>query len=51
MDVWIALLIPIAVALTAGASLFGGRAARPMLIAAFVLAVFAICLVLVTHVS
>jgi len=51
MGVLIDLLIPVAVALVAGAGLFGGRAARPMLIAAFVLAVFAICLVLVAHMS
>lgn len=51
MEVWIALLIPVAVALVAAASLFGGRAGQPMLIVAFVLAVFAICLTLVAHVS
>lgn len=50
MALLIALLIPLAVALIAAASLFGGRASRPMLITAFVLAVFAICLVLVHHV-
>jgi hypothetical protein len=51
MALLLALLIPVAVALVAAAGLFGGRAARPMLIASFVLAVFAICLVLVDHVS
>ena len=51
MEFWIALLIPVAVALHAGAALFGGRAAKLMIVTAFVLAVFAICMVLVANVS
>lgn len=47
MAVLMALLIPLAVLLLSAAALFGGRAAKPMVIAAFVLAVFAVCLVLV----
>jgi hypothetical protein len=45
--VLLALILPVAVALLAAAVAFGGRAARAMAIAAFVLAVFAICWVLV----
>lgn len=51
MALLIALLIPVAVALLAGAVVFGGRASRPMAVTAFVMAVFAICLVLVHHAS
>jgi hypothetical protein len=47
MAVFLALVLPLAVALIGGAVVFGGRAARPMAIAGFVLAVFAICMVLV----
>lgn len=47
MAVLMALLIPVAVLLLAASVVFGGRAARPMAIAAFVLGVFAVCLVLV----
>lgn len=43
------LLLSVAVALVAGAITFGGRAARPMAVVAFVLAVFAICLVLLGY--
>ncbi len=50
MSLFLALVLPVAVALLAGAVVFGGRAARPMAIAAFVLAVFAICMVLVAAV-
>jgi hypothetical protein len=49
MGVLFDLVIPLAVTLVAGAVLFGGRAARPMAIGAFVLGVFAACLVLVHH--
>lgn len=48
MAVLLALILPVAVALVAGAVVFGGRAARPMAIAGFVLAVFAVCHVLVS---
>lgn len=51
MALLIALLIPAAVALVAAALTFGGTAARPMAITAFVMAVFAICLILVDHVA
>lgn len=47
MAILLALLIPVAVLLLAAAAVFGGRAARPMNITAFVLAVFAVCLVLI----
>lgn len=43
-----ALVLPLAVTLVAGAVLFGGRIARPLAIGGFVLAVFAVCLVLVS---
>ena len=49
MTILMALLIPVSVLLLAAAQLFGGRAARPMVIAAFILAVFAVCLVLVNQ--
>lgn len=51
MDLLIALLIPIAVALVAAALTFGGRAARPMAITAFAMAMFVICWILVGHAS
>lgn len=47
MAILLALLVPVAVLLLAAAAVFGGRAARPMNIAAFVLSVFAVCLVLI----
>lgn len=50
MNLLIVLLIPVAVALLAGAMVFGGRASRPMAITAFVMALLAVCLVLVHHV-
>ncbi len=51
MAVLLALLIPVAVALLAGAVVFGGRASRPMAITAFVLAVCAVCLILVNSLT
>lgn len=47
MDTVFALLLPIAVGLVAAAVGFGGRAARPMAITAFVLAVLVFCYILV----
>ncbi len=51
MATLLALILPVAVALVAAAVVFGGRAARPMAIAGFILAVFAVCLALVDAVS
>jgi len=51
MDVLLALVIPVGLALLAAAVAFGGRAARAMAIAAFVLAVFSICWVLVRAIA
>lgn len=48
MAVLLALVVPVGLALLAAAVAFGGRAARAMAIAAFVLALFAICWVLAT---
>lgn len=50
MALLLALALPLAVALIGGAVVFGGKAARPMAIAGFVLAVFAVCMVLVNAV-
>lgn len=43
----VALIVPVGLTLVAGAVVFGGRAARPMAIAGFILGVLAICFVLV----
>jgi hypothetical protein len=51
MATLLALVLPVAVTLVAGAVVFGGRAARPMAIAGFILAVFAVCMVLVSAAS
>jgi hypothetical protein len=51
VDVLIALLIPIAVALVAAVQTFGGRFARAMSIGALLLALFYICWVLVHAVT
>ncbi len=48
MGLFLALLIPIGLALVSGAVAFGGKAQRPLAIGAFALAVFAVCWVLVT---
>ena len=45
-DTLVNLVLPVGLALLAASVAFGGRAARAMAIAAFVLGVFAICLVL-----
>jgi hypothetical protein len=46
-DTLLNLILPVGLALISGAVVFGGKAARPMAITAFVLGVFAVCLVLV----
>lgn len=48
MALFLALILPLAVALVAGAVAFGGKALRPLAIGAFVLGVLAVCLVLVS---
>jgi hypothetical protein len=46
MGLLLALAVPLGLALVSGAVAFGGKASRPLAVGAFVLAVLAVCMVL-----